>query len=212
MDGNKTLELFKLFIGNDFIDINGLILEINQYIEESNTIVFEINNKNDISYHQGVVEDLLSSHLDDFFNYTSLKLNHYITTDTNLYFNSEFNKKLSDTLNKINKLEIIDDHNNLLITILGESVDFNVVYMSDRIVIYNNFKPYKGIITDLNEDSFLSSNLIDAITKYNDYFKLHSSGLESDLFYLDLDKILNEIPLICESDIAYFYHTDFKFI
>lgn len=209
MEKTKIFNLFKTFIGSDVIDIEGLYLKPERILKDGYTIEFSIKNPNDLSYYMGIVVEYLDDILFDFSKITNFKFKYHI--DTNypvLYLNETLKNDIQTYLNSKKRLRLIGS-NRIAVTIDGKSLGFWAEFDSDRVFIWNEFKPNSAVAYDLMSKEIISEDLSECINQYLQIIESDSAYLESDEVYQGLDSILEDYPLISCDWIALVYHTGF---
>lgn len=209
MEPNKLLNLFKTFIGSDFVEIEGLYLIPERFLKDGRTIKFSIQNPNNISYYLGIVTEYLNDILFDFEKFTNFNLKYHIDTNyPKLYFSEELKNKIQSYLDTKKRLRLIGS-SRVAVTIDGKSLGFWTESESDRLFIWNEFEPNSGVAYDLMSKEVISEDLNECINQYLQIIESDSAYLESDEVYQGMDSILEDYPLISCDWVVLAYHTGF---
>lgn len=209
MDNNKILKIFSKFIGQKYVNIEGIFFEPVEILPTGRDIVFKMYNPNDISYFDLALIDELESILYDFKQYTEIYLKPIISNSKKIYFNKELKEKIEEFFSSVNKLDVFDKYLKQKIVIYGKSVGFYTETEEDRLIFWNKFIPSRGFIEKLQDDTILTDNLDKTIENYYDFLEQDSSYWESENIYIKMDVILNDYPLVSPSWMATYYHTAF---
>ena len=212
MDKSQLYWIFLEFIGGDSIEIKGLYLKPERILRDGITIEFSINNPNDTSFYLGVVNEYLDDILFDFSKFVNHRFKYHIDTNyPKLYFNKTLKNDIKKVLQSITTLRLSQDlvTETMIVEIKGNSVGFNTEYDQDHIIIWNEFDAKLGKSYYETTNTTITTDLKESIEYYLGIIEGNSTYYESDAVYQELDRVLEEYPLISTEWIAQVYHTGF---
>jgi len=212
MDKSQLYWIFLEFIGGDSIEIKGLYLKPERILRDGITIEFSINNPNDTSFYLGVVNEHLDDILFDFSKFVNHRFKYHIDTNyPELYFNKTLKNEIKRVLQSITTLKLPQDlvTETMIVEIKGNSVGFNTEYNQDHIIIWNEFDAKSGKSYYEITNTTITTDLEDSIEYYLGIIEGNSTYYESDAVYQELDKVLDDYPLISAQWIVQTYHTGF---
>jgi len=192
----KLFELYNKFI-NGSLNIHGLLLT--PIAMDDNSITFEMDNPQDISYSKDCLQGYLMENTDKFktvLGLPRLNLNPKISNADTLYINWALKNKIEDYLNSVNVLTL--KHNDTINKIYIEHNDFDIVIQDEtKVKISNYVNPIKSTIDyGVGEKPTI---LMKAIEMY-EYNQSQHRYDETDESYLGVDSILNEEKALVDPD------------
>ena len=218
MNQEKILKLFKRFAGNE-IDLHGLkcipVRLGEEIISKKHNkpyypIEFKIENPNDVPYFYPIVEDDLLDILMEFEEYVNLKLTTKVLWDKQpkFYLNDETKNKIQKVFDSVRKIEFTTGtpfigYERYVINI--ESVGMKLGWDDSETYFVDN--KVKLISATLNGEK---TDVIDAVEEYIDnYLYNKETYYETEMYYLSVDTILNQEPLLRADWIASYYNNKF---
>ena len=218
IDTEKILRLFKRFAG-DAIDIYGLKCvpvglgeEIisKRHNKPYYPIEFKIENPNDVSYFYSIVEEELIDIVQEFGEYVTYKFTPEVSwNDTpKFYLNNETKNKIQKVFDSVRKIEFTTGtpfigYKKYVINI--KSVGMKLGWDDSETYFVDN--KVKLISATLNGEK---TDVIDAVEEYIDnYLYNKETYYESEMYYLSVDSILNQEPLLRADWIATYYNNKF---
>lgn len=217
MDEQKILKLFKNFAGEE-LNIHGLIavptgVEPSFKKRENVNMYFKVLNPNDVSYFKPIAEDFIYDEINDFGGYINKKIDPFFNYDLKglLYLNKEVRKKIQKVFDSLKLIEFE----------LGDG--------DDNYDEYRIFIQSVGIRTEAwDNDSFYIKNEVrvlkaekngerwdpkEAVNIYVEEFLpgMDESYWETEYYYIEIDNILNNYPLLNDpyGHTAGYYETKF---
>jgi hypothetical protein len=97
----------------------------------------------------------------------------------------------------------------MTVEIKGHSVGFNAESNYDQINIWNEFDAKSGISYYKTTNATITTDLKESIEYYGGIIEFNSTYHESDAVYQELDRVLDDYPLISAQWIVQTYHTGF---
>jgi hypothetical protein len=192
----KLFELYNKFI-NGSLNIHGILLT--PIAMDDNTITFEMDNPEDISYSEECLKGYLMENTDKFktvLGLPRLNLNPKISNADTLYINWDLKNKIEDYLNSVNVLTL--KHNDTINKIYIEHSDFDIVIQDEtKVKISNYVNPIKSTIDYGTGEK--PTILMKAIEMY-EYNQSQHRYDETDESYLGIDSILNEEEALVDPD------------
>ena len=218
MEKSTILKLFKQFAGN-ILNLHGLecvpvkvgeeIISI-KHNKPYYPIEFKIENPNDVSYFYSIVEEELLDVVQGFGEYVNYKFTaEVIWTDTpKFYLNNETKNKIQKVFDSVRKIEFTTGtpfigYERYVINI--ESVGMKLGWDdSETYFVDNKVKPTSATLNGKNVD------VRDAVEEYIDnYLYNKETYYETEMYYLSVDSILNQEPLLKADWIASYYNNQF---
>lgn len=207
----KLLKLFKKFAG-ETVNLFGLVCApFVVKFKENYTIVFTIQNPNDVPYFYTIVEEELLEIVNEFGGYinTKLKLNVMWGYTPKFYLNGETRSKIQKVFDSVKEIKFTTGtpfigYERWIIQI--ESIGLLPKYFDgESFYIANKAVP---ILATKNGQKI---DVKDAIEKYIDVFlpEQNETYYESEEYYQKIDTIIIQYPLIHADYIATYYDTKF---
>jgi hypothetical protein len=214
MNKEKVLKLFKNFVGGN-INLSGLQcvpVGVGDFkIHNTSHIKFEIKNPNDVSYFYSIVEEELIGIVKEFSEFVSIKLTAHVSWGENqpkVYLNEKTKNKIQKVFDSVRKIEFTTGtpfigYERYVINI--ESFGLKTGgFDGDTYEIKNKVVPLSATLNGKNVD------VIDAVEEYIDnYLYNKETYYETEMYYLSVDSILNQEPLLTADWIATYYNTQF---
>lgn len=214
----KILKLFKRFAGDE-IDIHGLKcipVRVGEEIISKNhnkpyyPIEFKIENPNKVSYFYSIVEEELMDIVQEFGEYVTYKFTPEVSwNDTpKFYLNNETKNKIQKVFDSVREIKFTTGtpfvgYKRYVINI--ESVGMRLGWEDAETYYIDN--KVKLISATLNGEK---TDVVDVIEEYIDnYLYFKETYYETEEYYLDIDSILNQEPLLKADWIATYYNTKF---
>jgi len=218
MDRVKLLKLFKRFAGDE-IDLHGLKcipVRVGEEIISKNhnkpyyPIEFKIENPNKVSYFYSIVEEELMDIVQEFGEYVTYKFTPEVSwNDTpKFYLNNETKNKIQKVFDSVREIKFTTGtpfvgYKRYVINI--ESVGMRLGWEDAETYYIDN--KVKLISATLNGEK---TDVVDVIEEYIDnYLYFKETYYETEEYYLDIDSILNQEPLLKADWIATYYNTKF---
>jgi hypothetical protein len=218
MDKEKLLKLFIRFAGGE-IDLHGLkcipVRVGEEIISKRHNkpyypIEFKIENPNKVSYFYSIVEEELMDIVQEFGEYVTYRFTaEVIWTDTpKFYLNNETKNKIQKVFDSVRKIEFTTGtpfigYKKYVINI--KSVGMKLGWDDSETYYIDN--KVKLISATLNGEK---TDVIDAVEEYIDnYLYNKETYYETEMYYLSVDTILNQEPLLRADWIATYYNNKF---
>jgi hypothetical protein len=218
MDREKILRLFKNFVGGK-IDLYGLQCNPVRVGEEIISkkhnkpyypIEFKIENPNKVSYFYSIVEEELMYIVQEFGEYVTYRFTPEVSwNDTpKFYLNNETKNKIQKVFDSVRKIEFTTGtpfigYKKYVINI--KSVGMKLGW-EDGETYYVDSKVEPTSAT-LNGEK---TDVIDAVEEYIDnYLYNKETYYETEKYYVSIDLILNQEPLLKADWIASYYNNKF---
>ncbi len=218
MEQEKILKLFKRFEGDE-INLYGLKcipVRVGEQIISKNhnkpyyPIEFKIKNPNKVSYFYSIVEEELIGLVQDFGDYVNYEFTaEVIWTDIpKFYLNDETKNKIQKVFDSVREIKFTTGtpfvgYKRYVINI--ESVGMRLGWEDAETYYIDN--KVKLISATLNGEK---TDVEDAIEEYIDnYLYNKETYYETEKYYLDIDSILNQEPLLKADWIGTYYNTKF---
>lgn len=218
MDNEKLLELFKLFAG-DKINLHGLkcvpVKVGEEIISKKHNkpfypIEFKIENPNNVSYFYSIVEEELMDIVQEFGEYVTYRFTAEVSwNDTpKFYLNNETKNKIQKVFDSVRKIEFTTGtpfvgYRRYVINI--KSVGIKLGWEdSETYYVDSKVEPTSATLNGEKTD------VIDAIEEYIDnYLYNKETYYETEKYYVSIDSILNQEPLLKADWIATYYNNRF---
>jgi hypothetical protein len=207
---DKLLKLFKNFAG-ETVNLFGLVcVPFVVKFKENSTIVFTIQNPNDISYFYTIVEEELLEIVNEFGEYVNIKfkLNVMWGYTPQFYLSDEVKDKIQDVFDSLREIKFITGtpfigYKRWNIQI--ESIGLLTKYFDDAsFYIDNKVTPISATKNGENVD------VNEAIEEYIDIFlPTKETYYESEEYYEEIDNIITQYPLLNADYVATYYDTKF---
>jgi hypothetical protein len=173
-------------------------------------IEFKIENPNKVSYFYSIVEEELMDIVQEFGEYVNYKFTaEVIWTDTpKFYLNNETKNKIQKVFDSVRKIEFTTGtpfigYEKYVINI--KSVGMKLGWDDSETYFVDN--KVKLISATLNGEK---TDVIDAVEEYIDnYLYNKETYYETEMYYLSVDTILNQEPLLRADWIATYYNNKF---
>jgi len=218
MDRVKLLKLFKRFAGDE-IDIHGLKcipVRVGEEIISKNhnkpyyPIEFKIENPNKVSYFYSIVEEELMDIVQEFGEYVTYKFTPEVSwNDTpKFYLNNETKNKIQKVFDSVREIKFTTGtpfvgYKRYVINI--ESVGMRLGWEDAETYYIDN--KVKLISATLNGEK---TDVVDVIEEYIDnYLYFKETYYETEKYYVNIDSILNQEPLLKADWIGTYYNTKF---
>lgn len=213
MEKSTILKLFKKF-EKDEINLHGLkcipVRVGENTISSYYPIQFKIENPNKVSYFYSIVEEELIGLVQDFGNYVNYEFTVEVIWDDlpKFYLNKETKNEIQKVFDSVRKIEFTTGtpfigYNRYVINI--KSVGMKLGWEDDEnYYIDNKVKPISATLNGKKTD------VIDAIEEYIDnYLYNKETYYETEMYYINIDSILNQEPLLKADWIATYYKNEF---
>ena len=218
MNEEKVLKLFKRFAGDE-INLHGLkcipVRLGEEIISKRHNkpyypIEFKIENPNKVSYFYSIVEEELMDIVQEFGEYVTYRFTaEVIWTDTpKFYLHNETKNKIQKVFDSVRKIEFTTGtpfigYKKYVINI--KSVGMKLGWDDSETYYIDN--KVKLISATLNGEK---TDVIDAVEEYIDnYLYNKETYYETEMYYLSVDTILNQEPLLRADWIATYYNNKF---
>ncbi len=218
MDRVKLLKLFKRFAGDE-IDLHGLkcipVRVGEEIISKRHNkpyypIEFKIENPNKVSYFYSIVEEELMDIVQEFGEYVTYKFTPEVSwNDTpKFYLNNETKNKIQKVFDSVREIKFTTGtpfvgYKRYVINI--ESVGMRLGWEDAETYYIDN--KVKLISATLNGEK---TDVVDVIEEYIDnYLYFKETYYETEKYYVNIDTILNQEPLLKADWIATYYNTKF---
>jgi len=209
----KILRLFKRFAGDE-IDLHGLkcipVRVGENTISSDYPIQFKIENPNNVSYFYSIVEEELIGLVQDFGDYVNYKFTAEVmwTDIPKFYLNNERKTEIQKVFDSVREIKFTTGtpfvgYRRYVINI--ESVGMKLGWEDgETYYVDNNAKPTSATLNGEKTD------VGDAIEEYIDnYLYNKETYYETEKYYVNIDSILNQEPLLKADWIATYYNTKF---
>jgi len=210
-------EIKNLFIKfyDQTINLDGLVLFLDD-VEQNNSLYydfyFKMSNPNDVSYYKGIVTEELKTFVDDFCSYLNIEaISTILGTEETLYFNQELYNRIENVFKKVKYIDF--DHSyyqpatnqqvELNYRIYFDHIKIKEYWDYDSIVIYNVVRPTKALLN--GKDCSIRT----AIYAYDEFLSDKETYYETEKYFLEIDTILSEYPLVSSDYMAQYYHIKF---
>jgi len=218
MEKLTILKLFKQFAGN-ILNLHGLecipVGVGEEIISKKHNkpyypIEFKIENPNNVSYFYSIVEEELIDILMEFGEYINYKFTPEVSWDDTpkFYLNNETRNKIQKVFDSVRKIEFTTGtpfigYERYVINI--ESVGMKLGWDdSETYFVDNKVKPTSATLNGEKTD------VKDAVEEYIDnYLYNKETYYETEMYYLSVDSILNQEPLLKADWIATYYNNKF---
>jgi hypothetical protein len=218
MEKSTILKLFKQFAGN-ILNLHGLecipvgvgekIISI-KHNKPYYPIEFKIENSNKVSYFYSIVEEELMDIVQEFGEYVTYRFTPEVSWDDTpkFYLNNETRNKIQKVFDSVRKIEFTTGtpfigYKKYVINI--ESVGMRLGWEDSETYYIDN--KVKLISATLNGEK---TDVIDAVEEYIDnYLYNKETYYETEKYYVSIDSILNQEPLLKADWIATYYSNRF---
>ena len=218
MNQEKILKIFIRFAGGE-IDLHGLkcipVRVGEEIISKRHNkpyypIEFKIENPNKVSYFYSIVEEELMDIVQEFGEYVTYKFTSEVSWNNTpkFYLNNETKNKIQKVFDSVRKIEFTTGtpfigYKKYVINI--KSVGMKLGWEDGETYYIDN--KVKLISATLNGEK---TDVIDAVEEYIDnYLYNKETYYETEMYYLSVDSILNQEPLLRADWIATYYNTKF---
>jgi len=213
MNQEKILKLFKNFEGDE-INLHGLkcipVKVGENTISSYYPIQFKIENPNKVSYYYSIVEEELIGLVQDFGNYVNYEFTAEVIWDDlpKFYLSNKTRNKIQKVFDSVRKIEFTTGtpfigYNKYVINI--ESVGMELSSEDDETYYIDN--KVEPISATLNGEK---TDVEDAVEEYIDnYLYQRETYYETEKYYIGIDTILNQEPLLKADWIATYYNNKF---
>ena len=218
MDREKVLKLFKNFVGGN-INLSGLQCvpvgvgeEIisKRHNKPYYPIEFKIENPNKVSYFYSIVEEELMGIVQEFEEYVTYRFTPEVSWDDTpkFYLNNETRNKIQKVFDSVRKIEFTTGtpfigYERYVINI--KSVGMKLGWEDGETYYIDN--KVKLISATLNGEK---TDVIDAVEEYIDnYLYNKETYYETEKYYVSIDSILNQEPLLKADWIVSYYNNKF---
>lgn len=214
MKPEEIIPLFNKFY-DQTINLDGLVLFLDEIHEGKNSsydFYFKMSNPNNISYYKGIVEQDLISIIDDFCSYLNIQGHPYIIgPEETLYFNEELRNKIKNVFKKVKSIDFDESYYSpttnkgveLIYSIHIDHIKIKEYWDYDSISIYNVVKPTRALLNGKPCD------IRNALYAYEEFLSDKETYYETEKYYVEIDSILNDYPLVSTEYTAQYYHTKF---
>jgi hypothetical protein len=206
----KLLKLFKNFAG-ETVNLFGLVcVPFVVKFKENSTIVFTIQNPNDISYFYSIVEEELLEIVNEFGEYvnTKFKLNVMWGYTPQFYLSDEVKNQIQKVFDSVKEIKFTTGtpfigYERWIIQI--ESIGLLPKYFDgESFYIENKAVPISATKNGEKID------VKDAVEKYIDEFLPQAEiYYETEEYYQDIDQVIAQYPLLSADYVATYYETKF---
>ena len=218
MEKSTILKLFKQFAGN-ILNLHGLecvpVKVGEEIISKKHNkpyypIEFKIENSNKVSYFYSIVEEELMDIVQEFGEYINYKFTPEVSWDDTpkFYLNNETRNKIQKVFDSVRKIEFTTGtpfigRERYVINI--ESVGMRLGWDdSETYFVDNKVKPTSATLNGEKTD------VKDAVEEYIDNSLYNKETYyETEMYYLSVDTILNQEPLLRADWIATYYNNKF---
>ena len=218
MEKSTILKLFKQFAGN-ILNLDGLecvpVKVGEEIISKKHNkpyypIEFKIENPNKVSYFYSIVEEELLDIVEEFGEYINYKFTPEVSWDDTpkFYLNNETRNKIQKVFDSVRKIEFTTGtpfigYKKYVINI--ESVGMELGWEDDEnYYIDNKVKPISATLNGEKTD------VRNAVEEYIDnYLYQRETYYETEKYYIGIDTILNQEPLLKADWIATYYNNQF---
>jgi len=218
MNQEKVLKLFKNFVGGN-INLSGLQCvpvgvgeEIisKRHNKPYYPIEFKIENPNKVSYFYSIVEEELMGIVQEFEEYVTYRFTPEVSWDDTpkFYLNNETRNKIQKVFDSVRKIEFTTGtpfigYKKYVINI--KSVGMKLGWEDGETYYIDN--KVKLISATLNGEK---TDVIDAVEEYIDnYLYNKETYYETEKYYVSIDSILNQEPLLKADWIVSYYNNKF---
>jgi hypothetical protein len=205
----KLLKLFKNFAG-ETVNLFGLVcVPFVVKFKENSTIVFTIQNPNDVPYFYSIVEEELLEIVNEFGEYvnTKFKLNVMWGYTPQFYLSDEVKNQIQKVFDSVKEIKFTTGtpfigYERWIIQI--ESIGLLPKYFDgESFYIDNKAVPISATKNGEKID------VKDAVEKYiNEFLPRSETYHETEQYYLDIDQVI-QYPLLNADYVATYYDTKF---
>lgn len=217
MTKETILKLFKNFVGG-VVNLNGLQcipVEIRELtarrtsLKEIYTIDFKIENPNDVPYFYSIVDEELYEIVQEFSDYINFNIESNVIFGDNpsFYLNREVRDRIQKVFDSVKEIKFtlgtpFIGYRRYVIKI--ESVGMlKSDYDIDSFSILNRAVPTSATKNGENID------IETALKEYDIFLKDKDNGYESEEYYIGVDHIIKDYPLLYDHHVATYYFTKF---
>ena len=218
MEKSTILKLFKQFAGN-ILNLDGLecvpVKVGEEIISKKHNkpyypIEFKIENPNKVSYFYSIVEEELLDIVEEFGEYINYKFTPEVSWDNTpkFYLNNETRNKIQKVFDSVKKIEFTTGtpfigYKKYVINI--KSVGMKLGWEdSETYYVDSKVEPTSATLNGEKTD------VGDAVEEYIDnYLYKKETYYETEKYYVSIDTILNQEPLLKADWIATYYNNQF---
>lgn len=215
----KILKLFKNFVGGS-IDLHGLKcipvgvgdpINANWHPNPSTPIIFKIENPNNVSYFYTIVYEELYDITREFSDYINIKLKPILTLGDlpNLFLNYEVRNKIQKVFDSVIEIKFssgkfLNVYDDYVINIQPVGIKLQYSIDNDNFHILNTVVPLSATKNGENID------VSEVVYEYlKNYLPNQEKYYETEKYYLEIDQILDDYPLLRAEYITTYYETKF---
>jgi hypothetical protein len=207
---DKLLKLFKNFAGETVNLFELVCVPFVVKFKENSTIVFTIQNPNDVPYFYSIVEEELLEIVNEFGEYvnTKFKLNVMWGYTPQFYLSDEVKNQIQKVFDSVKEIKFTTGtpfigYERWIIQI--ESIGLLPKYFDgESFYIENKAVPISATKNGEKID------VKDAVEKYIDEFLPRSETYhETEQYYQDIDQVITQYPLLNADYVATYYDTKF---
>lgn len=213
MNPEEVKELFKQFY-DQTINLYGLVIfldNIEMLKDKTYDFNFTLSNPNDVSYYDVVITEELIPIVDEFCNYLNISGHPYlIGLSKRLYLSKELKNKIENVFKKVKFIEFDATYKTSYnkeverdFKIYIDHVKVKINYNYDSIMIYNVVKPTDATLNGSH------SNVKNALYAYDEFLSDKETYYETEKYYIEIDSIISNYPLVSDHYIAQYYNTVF---
>lgn len=214
MEPEVEYKLLKKYYSNGIKLPQGVYFDIGFNGDE---FIFYFNNPNDTSYSKSGVNGYVSENLSEFYSvigidmgFKDVQSKFIMKNIENIYLNDKIKKEIKTKLKEIDDLSfkyhestsVNWEYGNLIV----EHIDFHINERSDKegLMLFNNV----NVLTAFKEGE--ETSVYTGIKLYK-HEQMKDRYGESEDNYSEIDQIMNDYPLLCDSDWQVFStHTIFE--
>ena len=210
-------QIKKLFIQfyDQTINLDGLVLFLD-YIEEEKSdtyaFYFKSSNPNDVSYYEGVINEELKELVGDFCEYLNIEnwWAYIIGLPEVLHFGEDLKNRIENVFKKVKFIEFDASYTSPTLGFVERNYRIYIDHIKikeywdyDSIYIYNVVKPTRALLNGEPCD------IRNALYAYDEYLQNKETYYETEKYYVEIDSILSDYPLLSVDYVAQYYHTKF---
>ena len=216
IDNEKILKLFKQFAG-DPLDIKGLVVtpvKVEPSVRRNGrtNMYFKVQNPNDVSYFSPIVGNYIYDETEEFGDFVNEKIDVYFVPSfqTGIYLNEELKSKIQKVFDSVKEIKFTTGtpfigykRYKLFIESVGVSTGY---WDEESFYIMNNVK----VVRAEKDGEWWDPKVV--VSEYlNDFLPEQESYWETENLYLQIDNIINELPLFRDpyGNNAGYYDTKF---
>jgi hypothetical protein len=213
MNPEEVKDLFKQFY-DQTINLYGLVIfldDIEMLKDKTYDFNFTLSNPNDVSYYDVVITEELIPIVDEFCNYLNIAGHpHLIGLSKRLYLSKELKNKIENVFKKVKFIEFDATYKTSYnkeverdFKIYIDHVKVDINYNYDSILINNVVKPTYATLNGSH------SNVKNALYAYDEFLSDKETYYETEKYYIEIDSIISDNPLVSDHYIAQYYNTVF---